>query len=96
MVTLIDHAFPDIEESRGRYIEEFPETAEEVLDSNGLIKLWLMIKRKHLSSFAEEKKINITEETAPSFKPEITPKSKKLAKKELDKYLKGNKLDNLK
>ena len=61
MVTLIDHAFPDIDEKRAKYVEEFPETAEEVLDSHELVRLWIIIKRKHLSSFAEEKKVHLSE-----------------------------------
>jgi hypothetical protein len=51
----------------------------------GLVSLWLALKHRKLS--LHERK-PLTPKPLPSFQPQINPKSREYAEKELQKYLK--------
>jgi hypothetical protein len=84
-IALLSHAFPNNEQSRICYLKLHPETKDEDLDLEGLVSLWLALKHRKLS--LHERK-PITQKPLPSFQPQINPKSREYAEKEMQKYLK--------
>lgn len=91
IVHLLEDLFPDLQQSRARYVEEYPQAGDELLSLEAIVEVWLRVKHSQLSVVRKQAPTR----EGPDFQPRINPKSREYAERSLQKYLSSNRLDNL-